>query len=167
MKGDEDGENAIEEYPIDKSEVDKLMYRVNDVLTSITSQKLHATQMKEVEAEMLRSQKLQKHFKKNPSDLAAVKHDHGVKRLHSSLKNKFSKANINDLPEYLKSSVTRNDDDGSAVVPVNELSKAEQEAIESKKRKVEMKRETLDYYTKLGLLKDGSKKQKRDPLKNM
>lgn len=86
--------NDVKPYQFDMSQVNSFRYRMEDAFRSITRANVREARVKELKAELLASDKLQRHFEENPDDLAALRHDdeHNQARNNKELKN---------VPSYL------------------------------------------------------------------
>lgn len=73
---DQEGKNMkIEPYEFDLNEVESFRYRCEDALNMITKNSIKEARLKELKSEILNSEKLKQHFKENPKDLQALRHD--------------------------------------------------------------------------------------------
>ncbi|KAF2155768.1 putative ATP dependent RNA helicase [Myriangium duriaei CBS 260.36] len=85
---------TIEPYDFDMKRLDGFRYRMADALRSVTRIAVREARSREIRQELLKSEKLKRHFEENPEDLAALRHDgetHAV-RVQQHLKH---------VPEYL------------------------------------------------------------------
>jgi ATP-dependent RNA helicase DDX56/DBP9 len=97
LRDDED-EAPIQDFSIGMSEIEKLRYRANDVLSSITRKRVFDSMKQELADEVIKSKKLKDHFKSHPADLSAIKHDSSSKD-GRKMRSKFT--GIADIPCYL------------------------------------------------------------------
>ena len=85
---------TIEPYDFDMKRLDGFRYRMTDALRAVTRIAVRDARSKEIRQELLKSEKLKRHFEENPEDLAALRHDtetHAV-RVQGHLKH---------VPDYL------------------------------------------------------------------
>lgn len=86
----------LEDYNFNMAQVEGFRYRMQDALKAVTTNKVREARAREIKQELLKSEKLAKHFEENPEDLKALRHDTsssaGIVRVHSHLKT---------VPEYL------------------------------------------------------------------
>lgn len=84
------------DYQFNMSQVEGFRYRMQDALRAVTPNKIREARTREIKQELLKSEKLAKHFEENPEDLQALRHDTsssaGVIRVQSHMKH---------VPEYL------------------------------------------------------------------
>lgn len=81
-------------YHFDMKRLDGFRYRMGDALRSVTRIAIREARTREIRAELLKSEKLKRHFEENPTDLQHLRHDqesHAV-RVQPHLKH---------VPEYL------------------------------------------------------------------
>jgi len=87
--------NEVKPYNFDMSQVDAFRYRMNDALRAVTRVAVHEARAREIKQELIKSEKLRKHFEDNPDDLRHLRHDGehgGVVRHQPHLKH---------VPDYL------------------------------------------------------------------
>lgn len=86
----------LSDYQFNMSQVEGFRYRMQDALRAVTPNKIREARSREIKQELLKSEKLAKHFEENPEDLKALRHDTsssaGVIRVQSHMKH---------VPEYL------------------------------------------------------------------
>lgn len=86
----------IADYQFNMSQVEGFRYRMQDALRAVTPNKIREARSREIKQELLKSEKLARHFEENPEDLKALRHDTnssaGVIRVQSHMKH---------VPEYL------------------------------------------------------------------
>jgi len=75
IKSQEEQGQKIEPYDFDMKRLDGFRYRMTDALRSVTGVAVRETRAKEIRQELLKSEKLKRHFEENPADLAALRHD--------------------------------------------------------------------------------------------
>lgn len=90
-----DGDNAgINPFAFKMSAVEGFRYRVEDILSTLSKNRLKDAQSLDLKQEIVRSQALKAHFEDNPKDLQVLLHD----------VNKFSReknSELRDIPDYL------------------------------------------------------------------
>ncbi|KAL8847874.1 MAG: hypothetical protein Q9221_007085 [Calogaya cf. arnoldii] len=84
----------VKPYEFDMKQVDAFRYRVNDALRAVTQIAVREARTRELKLELLKSEKLKRHFEENPADLQHLRHDGELRaaRLQPHLKH---------IPEYL------------------------------------------------------------------
>jgi len=86
----------ILDYQFNMSQVEGFRYRMQDALKTVTPNKIREARTREIKQELLKSEKLARHFEENPEDLKALRHDTsssaGVIRVQSHMKH---------VPDYL------------------------------------------------------------------
>lgn len=86
----------ILDYQFSMSQVEGFRYRMQDALKAVTPNKIREARTREIKQELLKSEKLARHFEENPEDLKALRHDTsssaGVIRVQSHMKH---------VPDYL------------------------------------------------------------------
>jgi len=86
--------HEVQPYDFDMKRLDGFRYRMTDALRSVTKIAVREARAKELRQELLKSEKLKRHFEENPEDLRHLRHDqesHAV-RVQPHLKH---------VPEYL------------------------------------------------------------------
>ncbi|KIW41435.1 uncharacterized protein PV06_06996 [Exophiala oligosperma] len=146
--------NAVRPYDFDMGQVDAFRYRMNDALRAVTRAAVHEARAREIKQELIKSEKLRRHFEENPGDLRHLRHDgeHGaVVRQQSHLKH---------VPDYLMPAAAqgRNNKAGSSAdVGFVGLNKRDQNG----RKKGKTRRGVRS-----GGGRNGGKKPKHDPLKS-
>ncbi|KAL8730157.1 MAG: hypothetical protein Q9166_004240 [cf. Caloplaca sp. 2 TL-2023] len=86
--------NDVRPYEFDMKQVDAFRYRVNDALRAVTQIAIREARTRELRQELLKSEKLKRHFEENPEDLQHLRHDGELRaaRLQPHLKH---------IPDYL------------------------------------------------------------------
>lgn len=84
----------VRPYQFDMKQVDAFRYRMNDALRAVTRIAIREARTRELRQELLKSEKLKRHFEENPGDLHHLRHDGELRaaRLQSHLKH---------VPDYL------------------------------------------------------------------
>lgn len=87
--------NEVKPYHFDMAQVDAFRYRMNDAIRAVTRAAVHEARAREIKQELIKSEKLRKHFEQNPDDLRHLRHDgeHGAIVRHQS--------HLKHVPEYL------------------------------------------------------------------
>lgn len=88
----------IKPYHFDMKHVEAFRYRMEDALRAVTRLAIREARTREIRQELLKSEKLKRHFEENPADLHHLRHDGDLlrataaQRVHSHLKH---------IPDYL------------------------------------------------------------------
>ena len=84
----------VKPYHFDMKQVNAFRYRMNDALRAVTRIVIREARTRELRQELLKSEKLKRHFEENPGDLHHLRHDGELRaaRLQSHLKH---------VPDYL------------------------------------------------------------------
>ncbi|RFU30627.1 hypothetical protein B7463_g5729, partial [Scytalidium lignicola] len=84
----------IKPYNFDMKQIDAFRYRMGDALRAVTKIGIREARSREVREELIRSEKLKRHFEENPDDLKHLRHDGELRpaRVQSHLKH---------VPDYL------------------------------------------------------------------
>ncbi|KAL8645617.1 MAG: hypothetical protein Q9226_007218 [Calogaya cf. arnoldii] len=84
----------VKPYEFDMKQVDAFRYRVNDALRAVTQIAVREARTRELKLELLKSEKLKRHFEENPEDLQHLRHDGELRaaRIQPHLKH---------IPDYL------------------------------------------------------------------
>ncbi|KAL8869630.1 MAG: hypothetical protein Q9174_004127 [Haloplaca sp. 1 TL-2023] len=84
----------VKPYDFNMEQVDAFRYRVNDALRAVTSLAVREARTRELRQEILKSEKLKRHFEENPGDLEHLRHDGELRpaRIQHHLKH---------VPDYL------------------------------------------------------------------
>jgi ATP-dependent RNA helicase DDX56/DBP9 len=87
--------NEVKPYNFDMAQVDAFRYRMNDAIRAVTGPAVHEARAREIKQELIKSEKLRKHFEENPDDLRHLRHDgeHGAVVRHQ--------AHLKHVPDYL------------------------------------------------------------------
>ncbi|KAL9531865.1 ATP-dependent RNA helicase [Sphaerulina musiva] len=86
--------SEVKEWGIDWSKLDGFRYRLVDALRSVTRIAVREARTKEIRNELVKSEKLKRHFEENPEDLKHLRHDtesHAVR----------AQAHLKHVPDYL------------------------------------------------------------------
>ena len=84
----------VESYHFDMSQISAFRYRMNDALRAVTRLAIRKARTTELRQELLKSEKLKRHFEENPDDLHHLRHDGELRaaRIQPHLKH---------VPDYL------------------------------------------------------------------
>ena len=84
----------VKDYHFDMKQVESFRYRMNDALRAVTRIAIREARTRELRQELLKSEKLKRHFEENPEDLHHLRHDGELRaaRIQPHLKH---------VPEYL------------------------------------------------------------------
>ncbi|KKA28522.1 hypothetical protein TD95_004602 [Thielaviopsis punctulata] len=85
---------AVRPYAFDMAQVEAFRYRMNDALRAVTRVAIREARTRELRAELLKSEKLKRHFEENPSELAHLRHDGELRAVRTQ-------AHLRHVPEYL------------------------------------------------------------------
>jgi ATP-dependent RNA helicase DDX56/DBP9 len=87
-------DREVKPYNFDMKQVDAFRYRMTDALRAVTRLAIQEARTRELKQELLKSEKLKRHFEENPSDLKMLRHDGELRavRIQPELKH---------VPEYL------------------------------------------------------------------
>jgi len=67
--------NEVKPYEFDMRQVDAFRYRMSDALRAVTRTAVREARTREIRQELLKSEKLKRHFEENPDDLRHLRHD--------------------------------------------------------------------------------------------
>jgi ATP-dependent RNA helicase DDX56/DBP9 len=84
----------VKPYNFDMKQVEAFRYRMGDALRAVTRVAVREARTRELRQELMKSEKLKRHFEENPSDLHHLRHDGELRpaRIQSHMKH---------VPEYL------------------------------------------------------------------
>lgn len=85
----------VKPYNFDMGQVNAFSYRCNDVLRSVTRIAVREARTKELRQELIKSEKLKRHFEENPNDLAHLRHDNELRTAGRT------QTHLKHVPEYL------------------------------------------------------------------
>lgn len=97
----------IKPYNFDMKQIDSFRYRMGDALRAVTKIAVREARSREIREELIKSEKLKRHFEENPDDLKHLRHD-------SELRPARVQSHLKHVPEYLlpkdgKKSITNGD----------------------------------------------------------
>jgi ATP-dependent RNA helicase DDX56/DBP9 len=81
-------------YVFDMEQVEAFRYRMNDALRAVTRVAIREARTRELREELLKSEKLKRHFEENPKELHHLRHD-------GELRAARTQAHLRHVPEYL------------------------------------------------------------------
>ena len=84
----------VKPYHFDMPQVDVFRYRMNDALGAVTRASIREVRTREIKQELLKSEKLKRHFDENPEDLRHLRHDNELRATRSQ-------AHLKHVPDYL------------------------------------------------------------------
>ena len=84
----------VKPYRFDMSQVNAFRYRMNDALRAVTRIAIREARTREIRQELLKSEKLKRHFEENPDDLKHLRHD-------GELRSARIQPHLKHVPEYL------------------------------------------------------------------
>ncbi|KAL8720377.1 MAG: hypothetical protein Q9225_002765 [Loekoesia sp. 1 TL-2023] len=90
----------VKPYEFDMKQVDAFRYRVNDALRAVTQIAIREARTRELREEVLKSEKLKRHFEENPADLQHLRHD-------GELRPARVQPHLKHIPDYLMPSTGR------------------------------------------------------------
>ncbi|ERT01515.1 hypothetical protein HMPREF1624_02766 [Sporothrix schenckii ATCC 58251] len=85
----------VKPYDFDMKQVEAFRYRMNDALRSVTKVAVREARMREIRQELLKSEKLKRHFEENPDEL------HHLARHDTELRTMRTQSHLKHVPEYL------------------------------------------------------------------
>jgi ATP-dependent RNA helicase DDX56/DBP9 len=84
----------VKPYNFDMKQVEAFRYRMNDALRAVTKVAIREARTRELRQELLKSEKLKRHFEENPAELHHLRHD-------GELRAARTQAHLRHVPEYL------------------------------------------------------------------
>ena len=84
----------VKDYHFDMKQVESFRYRMNDALRAVTRLTIREARTRELRQELLKSEKLKRHFEENPEDLHHLRHD-------GELRAARIQPHLRHIPEYL------------------------------------------------------------------
>ncbi len=99
----------VKPYNFDMKQVEAFRYRMNDALKAVTTIAIREARTRELRQELMKSEKLKRHFEENPIDLHHLRHD-------GELRPAKVQPHMKHVPEYLlpregKKALTTSDTD--------------------------------------------------------
>ncbi|KAK8022314.1 ATP-dependent RNA helicase dbp9, partial [Apiospora rasikravindrae] len=84
----------LKPYNFDKKALDAFRYRMNDALRAVTKVAIREARIRELKQELVKSEKLKRHFEENPAELQHLRHD-------SELRAARLQPHLKQVPDYL------------------------------------------------------------------
>lgn len=84
----------VKPYNFDMKQVEAFRYRMGDALRAVTRIAVREARTRELRSELMKSEKLKRHFEENPNDLAHLRHD-------GELRAARVQGHMKHVPEYL------------------------------------------------------------------
>ena len=84
----------VKPYNFDMAQVEAFRYRMDDALRAVTRVAIREARTRELREELMKSEKLKRHFEENPSDLHHLRHD-------GELRPARVQPHMRHVPEYL------------------------------------------------------------------
>ena len=84
----------VKDYYFDMKQVESFRYRMNDALRAVTRIAIREARTRELRQELLKSEKLKRHFEENPEDTHHLRHD-------GELRAARIQPHLRHVPEYL------------------------------------------------------------------
>ena len=84
----------VKPYDFDMEQVDAFRYRMNDALRAVTRVAIREARTRELRQELIKSEKLKRHFEENPDDLHHLRHD-------GELRAARVQPHLKHVPDYL------------------------------------------------------------------
>lgn len=84
----------LKPYHFDQKQVDVFRYRMTDALRAVTRLSVQEARTKEIKQELLKSEKLKRHFEDNPEELRHLRHDDEIRAVRVQ-------PHLKHVPEYL------------------------------------------------------------------
>ena len=94
IKHQEKKGKEVKTYHFDMEQVDAFRYRMNDALRAVTSVAVREARTREIKQELLKSEKLKRHFEENPDELRYLRHD-------GELRGARVQPHLKHVPDYL------------------------------------------------------------------
>lgn len=92
--------HKIEPYAFDMKKLDGFRYRLADALKSVTPGAIRESRVRELRNELIKSEKLKRHFEENPAELRHLRHD-------GELRPAKVKPHMKHVPDYLLPGTTK------------------------------------------------------------
>ncbi|KAL9622035.1 MAG: hypothetical protein Q9160_003534 [Pyrenula sp. 1 TL-2023] len=90
----------VKPYQFDMKQIDSFRYRMNDALKAVTRIAVREARARELKQELLKSEKLKRHFEENPEEVRQLRHD-------GELRGARVQPHLKHVPEYLMPSKAR------------------------------------------------------------
>ncbi|KAE8154866.1 ATP-dependent RNA helicase dbp9 [Aspergillus avenaceus] len=86
--------HEVKPYHFEMSQVEAFRYRMTDALRSVTRLAVQEARAREIRQELIKSEKLKRHFEENPDELRQLRHD-------GELRSARVQPHLKHIPEYL------------------------------------------------------------------
>lgn len=108
----------VKPYNFDMEQVDAFRYRMNDALRAVTKVAVREARTRELREELLKSEKLKRHFEENPAEMHHLRHD-------GELRAARTQAHLKHVPDYLLPADSKKGTEktGGGFVPFNKPDK--------------------------------------------
>lgn len=87
-------DKEVKPYNFDMEQVEAFRYRMNDALRAVTKVAVREARTRELRDELLKSEKLKRHFEENPAEMHHLRHD-------GELRAARTQAHLKHVPDYL------------------------------------------------------------------
>jgi ATP-dependent RNA helicase DDX56/DBP9 len=94
MKQQAKNGKEVKPYNFDMKQVEAFRYRMDDALRAVTRVAIREARTRELREELMKSEKLKRHFEENPNDLHHLRHD-------GELRAARVQPHMRHVPEYL------------------------------------------------------------------
>jgi ATP-dependent RNA helicase DDX56/DBP9 len=94
IKSQEKIGSKVEPYAFDMKKLDGFRYRLQDALRAVTNGAIREARVRELRQELIKSEKLKRHFEENPDELRHLRHD-------GELRPAKVKPHMRHVPDYL------------------------------------------------------------------
>lgn len=84
----------VKPYVFNMDQAEAFRYRMNDALRAVTKVSIREARTRELRQELLKSEKLKRHFEENPAELHHLRHD-------GELRAARTQAHLKNVPDYL------------------------------------------------------------------
>lgn len=94
IKAQEKKGREIKDYSFDMKKLEGFRYRLQSALSAVSSSAIRESRLRELRQELIKSEKLKRHFEENPEELRHLRHD-------GELRAARVKGELRHIPEYL------------------------------------------------------------------
>jgi len=94
VKSQEKRGQQVKPYAFDMTKLNGFRYRLGDALRAVTGGAVREARLRELRQELIKSEKLKRHFEENPEDLKHLRHD-------GELRPAKVQPHLKHVPEYL------------------------------------------------------------------
>ncbi|ROT38338.1 ATP-dependent RNA helicase dbp9 [Sodiomyces alkalinus F11] len=85
---------TVKDYQFDLDQVNRFRYRMHDALRAVTRVAVRDARLRELRQEIIKSDRLRRHFEENPQELAHLRHDDPLRAARTQ-------AHLRHVPDYL------------------------------------------------------------------